>query len=47
MLTHNDKTRMCKGNLKISKCTRGEHSSTVMKCEVFQKMNMNLKHNFS
>lgn len=47
MLTNNDKTCMRKVNLKISKCAKGEHSSTVMKCGVFQKMNMNLKHNFS
>lgn len=47
MLTNNDKVCMIKANLKTSKSVRGEHSITLIKCGVCEKMNMNLQNNFS
>lgn len=47
MLTYNDKICMIKAKFKISKCVKGEHNIAVIKCGVFQKMNMDLKNKFS
>lgn len=47
MLAYNDKSCTFKAYLKMSKYIKVEHMDTTMKCLVFQKMNIELKYNFS
>jgi hypothetical protein len=47
MLTNNDKICMSKVNLRKSKSVKGEHSIAVIKCGVFEEMNMDLQNNCS
>lgn len=47
MLNYNDRTCVIKITLSTSESVKGEHSVTLMKCGVFQKLNMDSNDNFS
>ena len=47
MLVCNDKSCKFEAYFKICEYTKGRHSATTMNCGVFQKINIELKYNFS